>query len=98
MRRSRSPWKRFLLIGLIALLALLHVEATAARMQGRRPAPSRIFRLEQAPGGVGVHFLGWFVPVPPGAGQAIAEAPSRLREGAASLWERFSLWEAAGRR
>lgn len=63
------------------MLALLRVESNHARMQGRQRGPSRILRLERLPAGARVHLTGWAVDLPPALVEALAQTPSRVREG-----------------
>lgn len=71
MHRRRRLWRRFLLIGLLVLLALRRVEATVARMEGGAVGPSRILRIAAAPGEWRIALFGWERRISRG------EAPSR---------------------
>ncbi|MFZ5817384.1 MAG: hypothetical protein ACOY93_19135 [Bacillota bacterium] len=81
MPRKRRPWKRFLLILCLALLALLRVERTTASLLGRTGQPSRILRLAREADGPHLHLFGWEI-----SGASLTETPSRLREGVRRLW------------
>jgi hypothetical protein len=57
------PWKRFLLILILAMSALLRVESVTAHMQGGLRGPSRILRVEPVPDGVHLYVTGWMFPL-----------------------------------
>ncbi len=86
-RRRPAPVGRFLLIGMIALLALWRVETVGARMEARPPGPSRTIGLAlPAGGGLQVRFLGWEWGGESG-GTTAWKTPSRIREGVQELWQ-----------
>lgn len=81
----RLPWKRFVAIALLAMLALLRVESIHAGMQGHPRAPGRILRLERLEDSTRLHLIGWAIELPPALDKALREAPSRLWEGVHEL-------------
>lgn len=95
----RRPWRRFLAVAILVMLALLRVEALHDRMQGRPRGPSRIFRLERQPVGARLHLAGWGIPIHPTVTTAVAQTPSRVREGVEELWrqveEQVRAWRSS---
>lgn len=92
MSLHRAPWKRFVAIACLTLLALLRAESTVNGMQGREPVPARIFRLAEASEGMQVHLLGWQWRLRLNDYPGLAEAPSRIREGVGELIDQVRRW------